>query len=354
LTIAEGLGDMDYQLRALWALWMARMNAGEPQLALELADRFCRLETTHEIAEQRIGERLRARSLHMLGRQGEALSELTVMLDRYVAPALRSHVARFQYDQSVLARVTLGRILWVQGYPDRAFREMASNITQALDRGHVLSLTHALADGACPVALLVGDLAAAEQFTALLEENTRARSLDVWHSYAECFRGELLIRRGEGAAGVMLLQRAVGVLRQSGFVLYRTAFLCSLALGLASIQRTDEALTVIEDALDQCVRTGEAWCQSELLRIRGRLLIQQQDEPSAEICFRRSLQQAKEQGALSWALRVALDLARLLRSQDRTNEAVKELAPIHASFTEGFGTSDVAAASTLLAELGVG
>jgi predicted ATPase/DNA-binding winged helix-turn-helix (wHTH) protein len=354
LTIAEELGDIDYQLRALWALWMARMNAGEPQLALELADRFCRLETTHEIAEQRIGERLRARSLHMLGRQGEALRELTVMLDRYVAPALRSHVARFQYDQSVLARVTLGRILWVQGYPDRAFREMASNITQALDRGHVLSLTHALADGACPVALLVGDLAAAEQFTALLEENTRARSLDVWHSYAECFRGELLIRRGEGAAGVMLLQRAVGVLRQSGFVLYRTAFLCSLALGLASIQRTDEALTVIEDALDQCVRTGEAWCQSELLRIRGRLLIQQQDEPSAEICFRRSLQQAKEQGALSWALRVALDLARLLRSQDRANEAVKELAPIHASFTEGFGTSDVAAASTLLAELGVG
>ena len=112
----------------------------------------------------------------------------------------------------------------MQGYPDRAFREMASNITQALDRGHVLSLTHALADGACPVALLVGDLAAAERFTALLEENTRARSLDVWHSYAECFRGELLIRRGEGAAGVMLLQRAVGVLRQSGFVLYRSRF----------------------------------------------------------------------------------------------------------------------------------
>jgi predicted ATPase/DNA-binding winged helix-turn-helix (wHTH) protein len=354
LTIAEELGDIDYQLRALWALWMARMNGGEPQLALELADRFCRVETIHEIAQERIGERLRARSLHMLGRQGEALSELRVMLDRYIAPALRSHVARFQYDQSVLARVTLGRILWMHGYPDRAFREMVSNITQALDRGHVLSLTHALADGACPVALLVGDLAAAERFITLLEENTRARSLDVWHSYAECFQGELLIRRGEGAAGVMLLQRAVGVLRQSGFVLYRTAFLCSLALGLASIKRTEEGQAVIRDALDQCVRTGEAWCESELLRIRGRLLIQQHDEPSAEICFRRSLQQAKEQGALSWALRAALDLAWLLRSQDRASEAAKELAPIHACFTEGFGTSDVAAASTLLTELRVG
>ena len=97
LAIAEELGDTDYQLRALWALWMARMNGGESKVALELADSFCRLETSHEIAEHRIGGRLRARSLHMLGRQTEALSELTVMLGRYVAPTLRSHVARFQY-----------------------------------------------------------------------------------------------------------------------------------------------------------------------------------------------------------------------------------------------------------------
>jgi predicted ATPase/DNA-binding winged helix-turn-helix (wHTH) protein len=353
LTIAEELGDIDYQLRALWALWMARMNGGEPKLALELANRFCRLETSHEIAEQRIGERLRARSLHMLGHQAEALSSLTVMLDRYVAPALRSHVARFQDDQTVLARVTLGRILWLQGYPDRALREMEDNIARALERGHVLSLTHALADGACPVALLVGDLAAAERYIALLENNTRARSLDVWHSYAECYRGELLIRRGEAAAGVVMLRRAVGALQQSGFVLYRTAFLCALAQGLVSTQRTTEALMVIGDALDHCVDTGEAWCEPEVLRIRG-LLFQQQDRAAAEICFRRSLRQAEEQGALSWALRTSLDLAGLLRSQGRADEAAVELVRVRSRFTEGFGTCDVASAATLLAGLRAG
>jgi predicted ATPase len=81
---------------------------------------------------------------------------------------------------------------------------------------------------------------------------------------------------------------------------------------------------MIGDALGQRVRTGEAWCQPELLRMRGRLLLQQQDEPAAEICFRHSLHRAEEQGALSWALRTALDLARLLRSQGRAGE----LAPI--------------------------
>jgi predicted ATPase/DNA-binding winged helix-turn-helix (wHTH) protein len=354
LAIAEELGDIDYQLRALWALWIARMNGGEPRLALEFADRFCRLEAVNEIAEQRIGRRLRARSLHMLGRLGTALTELTAMLDGYVPPPLRSHVARFQYDQLVLARVTRSRILWVQGHPDQALREMEENIAHALALGHVLSLTHALADGACPVALLIGDLGAAERFIALLEENTRARALDVWHSYAECYRGELLIRRGEGAAGIALLRRAIGTLQQAGFVLYRTSFLCSLAQGLACTQGAAEALAVIGDALDQCVRTGEAWCEPELLRVRGRFLLQQGDEPSAEICFRRSLQQAEQQGALSWELRTALDLARLLRSQGWADQAVGELAPVHARFTEGFGTPDVAAGSVLLAELRAG
>jgi predicted ATPase len=128
----------------------------------------------------------------------------------------------------------------------------------------------------------------------------------------------------------------------------------ALAQGLACTQRTPEALTVIDDTMDQCLRTGEAWCQPELLRIRGRLLLQQRDEPSAELCFRRSLHQAEEQSVLSRALRTALDHARLLRSQGRADEAASELAPIRARFTEGFGTSDVAAASTLLTELHAG
>jgi len=350
--IAEELGDVDYQLRALRALWVLRMNSGEPRTALELADRFCRLEAGTEAVEQRIGLRLRARSLNLLGRPAEARANVTTMLDRYVPPLLRSHVARFQFDQRVSARITLGLILWVQGRPGQALRDMGDVIADAVSRGHALSLVNALTDGACPVAFLAGDLAAAERYTALLEDNTRKRALDVWHSYAECFRGELLIRQGEPAAGVALLRQAIGVLQRSGFVLFRCMFHCALAQGLAAMDRIEEGLALLDNTLRHCEQTGEAWCSPELLRIRGRLLLLRGDATGADASYRQALLMARDQGAWSWALRTATDLARLLSTQGLEAEAVDILAPIHGRMCNDGTTPDLGAASALLLELG--
>ena len=40
LEIAERIGDMDYQLRSLWGLWVDRLNNGEFHEAVALARRF--------------------------------------------------------------------------------------------------------------------------------------------------------------------------------------------------------------------------------------------------------------------------------------------------------------------------
>ena len=58
-----------------------------------------------------------------------------------------------------------------------------------------------------------------------------------------------------------------------------------------------------------------------------------------------------EQGALSWELRVALSLARLLRGQGRSAEAVGILRPVYDRFTEGFATADLQQAKCLLEQL---
>ena len=60
---------------------------------------------------------------------------------------------------------------------------------------------------------------------------------------------------------------------------------------------------------------------------------------------------ARRQNAKSWELRGATILARVRRQQGRQQEAVALLAPILGWFTEGFGTADLQAARTLLAEL---
>jgi len=73
---------------------------------------------------------------------------------------------------------------------------------------------------------------------------------------------------------------------------------------------------------------------------------------TAEDHFRQAPDWARRQGALSWALRAAMSLARLLRDQGRPAEATACLQPIYDRFTEGFGTTDLVAAKQLLDELG--
>jgi predicted ATPase len=60
---------------------------------------------------------------------------------------------------------------------------------------------------------------------------------------------------------------------------------------------------------------------------------------------------AREQGALFWELRVALSLARLLRGQGRSADAVGILQPVYDRFTEGFATADLQTAKRLLLQL---
>ena len=112
-----------------------------------------------------IGDRLTGTALHFLGDQPGARSHLERMLASYVAPVQRSHAARFQFHQRVSARMTLARVLWLQGFPDQALGCAKANIEDAVTINHTLSLCNALANAACPLALLVGDLAAAEHYT---------------------------------------------------------------------------------------------------------------------------------------------------------------------------------------------
>jgi predicted ATPase len=74
---------------------------------------------------------------------------------------------------------------------------------------------------------------------------------------------------------------------------------------------------------------------------------------AAEDHFRQALDWARRQGALSWELRAATSLARLLRNRGRSVDAIACLQPVYDRFTEGFGTADLIAAKLLLDELGL-
>ena len=109
-----------------------------------------------------------------------------------------------------------------------------------------------------------------------------------------------------------------------------------------------EGLALLEAGIEQ---SDTGWLTPELLRLKGELLLLQSTPAAAETVedlFRQALDWARRQGALSWELRAATSLARLLCDQDRIREARDLLAPIYERFTEGFGTADLREAKRLI------
>ena len=76
-----------------------------------------------------------------------------------------------------------------------------------------------------------------------------------------------------------------------------------------------------------------------------------EDRGRAEALLLRSLDVARQQGALSWELRSAISLAELWERDNRSKAAFSLLASVRERFTEGFATADFVSSSLLLERL---
>jgi predicted ATPase/DNA-binding winged helix-turn-helix (wHTH) protein len=352
IRIAESLKDTDYQLRAQWGLWTVCVTGGNHRKGLALAREFVLLsETGRDPEGLLVGERLVGTSHHFLGDQAVARQHLERMLGR--APlGNNADILRFQFDQSVAARAFLGKILWLKGLPDAAMEAVKRSVVDARSIGHSLSLCYTLGQGACPIALLVGDLAVAEQYVALLLDHSMRHGLALWATMGRCFQGMVAMRRAQEDAGLRLLEAAANDLRDAGYALYLTTCLAELADALGRTGQTRKALILIDEALAQATRNDERWCMAELLRVKAELLLLQPSPATdmlAEDHLQESLEWARQCDSLAWELRTATSLCRLRYKQNQMAEGREFLAPIYARFTEGLHTADLITARLLLA-----
>jgi len=355
LLIADRLEETEYQLRALWGLWSYRMSSGEYRAALGFAERFRGLTAKRpDPAARLIADRMIGSMRLYMGDQTNARRHIERMLSRYVDPLHRSDTIRFVWDQRVVGEIILALILWLQGFPDQAMGIVQRTIERAQASDRAISLCYTLARAACPVALWVGDLAAAERYVSMLLDDSAKLAMAVWQAEGRCFKGMLLIKSGRDDTGLRLLRTALDELRETGSVLSESAFLCALAEGLASTGQVAEGLAAVEEALERSERSEGRWCIAELLRVKGELILLESAVEAvgeAEDHFRQALDWAGRQGALSWELRAATSLARMWRDQGRGKDARELLTPVFGRFTEGFDTADLNAAKVLLDSL---
>ena len=127
-----------------------------------------------------------------------------------------------------------------------------------------------------------------------------------------------------------------------------------LAMAYAELGQLDDARRCIDDAIDKVGRSKEKWCEAEVHRVAGEIVLkspQAEATAKAEAYFERALAVARRQQAKSWELRAAISLARLWRDQGKPQQARELLAPVYGWFTEGFDTLDLKEAKALLEEL---
>jgi predicted ATPase len=348
LALSRDNTDPDHQLRALWGLWAARVSEGALRTSLALAEEFSSLaQQTFEL-DRCVGDRMLGHSLHLLGEQAAAHEHLERMLANYAPPATGAQAMRYIFDQKALARCFLARIRWLQGYPDQAM-EIACDVTNdERARGDALSLCQVLVQAACPIGLMVGDLAAVEEFVSDLIELSVRHDWHFWHAFGNCFRGVLTVQRGDLAAGLRLLEEALSGLRSIDFGVHYLYFLCEYASALGLAGDTDRGLDAIEQAIARSDRNDERWCIAEVLRIKGELLHRQGKFKDADAAFASAQVWAERQGALSLSLRIATGAARLWQDMGRAAAARAELTAVCGRFTEGFGTADYRNARAVL------
>ena len=351
VELAKSLHDPDYRLRALTGLCTFRIRFADFRSALGFA-RECEAAahgltdpTAIPTAVWMLGV-----SLYFLGDLARARGHFERALDASIPASPRSYIVRFGDDQRVHSLSILAHALWLQGFPDQAVRTGKHGIDQAHTLQHPVSMCMALTWGGSTIALRTGDLALAERYATMLIEHAEKQSVSLYHAYGLGIRGWLAAKRGDPATGVQLLRSALVGIRQTRSYVFYLKFLVIMAEFLGPAGEVNEALAAIDEALQRAERNQEFWCMPEVLRIKGELLILQNESNAAvaEDHFVRSLDWARRQGALSWELRTAMSLARSQRDRGESREARDPLAAVYGRFTEGFGTADLREAKRLI------
>jgi len=355
LEIARTLGDTEYQLRAIRGLWTNKFADGDIAQSEDLAREFSQIaQRSSDPADIPLAQRLTGMVLYYRGDLTRAREILEGAFAAQTMLENELHLLRYRLDQRSVTGTVLAKTLWLGGFPDRAWDMAQEILARAEESEHALTVLDALAYSSCLLAIFNGDLDAAGLTIAELSSKAVLDPKGRWHAFAQAWSGVLLSRQGDFPGAARKLTAALKEVPEGSFLLPHTWFCGELAFALARAGEIDRAHKVIDRAIDICKQQAELWCLSELLRIKGEIILLAGEagaKTAAEDAFQQALMLARDQGALSWELRAATSLFRMRVAEGDGGSANAALESVMRRFTEGFDTRDFTEAQALVSGL---
>jgi len=269
----------------------------------------------------------------------------------------RFHAFLYGVNPGIISFSIDALVLWQLGYPDQALQKSHEALTLAQQLSHPYSSVYAMTFAGVLQYFLRQEQAVEERAAAALRLASE-HGFPMWLGFATALRGWVLVEEGQTTEGIAHLRQGLATFQATGAEVWRPYFFTLLAEAHGRVNKPEEGLALADEGLTLVQARGERFCEAELFRLKGELLLQPrmrevepEAEKGAEDDLREAVEIARRQNAKSLELRAAISLSRLWQQQGKKSDARQLLAQVYSWFTEGLTTADLQEAKLLLEKL---
>jgi DNA-binding winged helix-turn-helix (wHTH) protein/predicted ATPase/type II secretory pathway predicted ATPase ExeA len=360
--LCQRLGETPHLFPALMGLWSFAVGRGEWKRSLELAEKNLRLaQSVAEPAQLARSWRGLGHVQYFLGRFDDARENLERAIALTADSEPRLDTFTYMSNTGVEARSALAWTLELIGYPDQALAMIRKALSVAERLGNVADLIYATYFAA----VLYGfrtEWPNAESWARRTVELASEHGLPYYVAMGTHLRGAALAEQGRFDEGLSLMQTGVATSHAIGVEAGLTGMYLMIAENSLKAGQLRPASDAIADGFRFAKSKDEHAWEAELHRVKGELALEQfrrgagvkgvkRGERDAEEALQAAQEIARAQGSRKWQLRAASSLSNLWKQQKKKKEARQVLSVAYCRFTEGFETTELKAAKSLLAQL---
>ena len=352
--LGRDVGEASERFAALHGLWLYHWLRGHIHEVRDLTREMLAVaEGAHDPVLRLVAHEVMGEVTVYLGEFEAARSHMTTGLAMY-DPTVHCGLAfRYGgYDPPAACHVIGAHALWYLGQSDDALAWSREGLARARQLAHPPTIVFSLAHAAilhCHRRDPERTLGAADEAIAISHEH----GIGGWGDFGEILRGWALAQDGRGADGIALIHHGLAGYQAVFGELESPLWFTLLADAHRIVGEPAAGLDAVAEALRRAKAFGFHCEDAELHRLRGELLLMQgpAGEDEAERSFRRAVEIAAGQAALSLELRATVSLARLLARRGSREDARRALAGVYARSAQGLDVADVRDCRALIAEL---
>jgi predicted ATPase/class 3 adenylate cyclase len=354
LELCDGAGEIPQLFPVLRGLAVFYEMISENEKGLQIGQRIM------ELAERLDDEDMRLEAHLVLGENimGDDVQTGLDHLEKVIAAIdpKDSHVRRLgsSSNPGVVALNVSSLLLWMLGFPEQARKRSSEAIARAQKLEHPFSKSYALFHYSI-LNLWMGNLQAAQAGARTLMDIAAEHDFQIWSAVAACVSGVAMVVKGDIDAGIARIEPAMTVYRGLKSPPVFLPLLLDMQAGAyGAARRPADGLPLADEAIKIGSARSSKIFAPEALGLKGDLLLALDpgNAAEAEALFQLAVNIAREVNLPMFELRAAIRLSRLWQGQNKPEQARELLQAAYAKFTEGFGTSDLKQARTLLEEFG--